>query len=66
MKKFSLGLLKILSDPFFEERIGALILFHFLLPFGSLELPIDLHQVLEVIKCKYPASFIDDEERKEV
>lgn len=43
MKKFSLGLLKILSDPFFEERIGALILFHFLLPFGSLELPIDLH-----------------------
>jgi len=50
----------------FEEVVEVRILLHLLLPLRTLELLVHLHQVLEIVKCKDSAAFVDHEEREEV
>lgn len=49
----------------FEEVVCVLIFLHLFLPLRTLEIVVDLHQMLKEIEGKYPASFIDNEKGEE-
>ena len=55
--------LEIVLDPLPKEDIDIRVLFHFLLPLRPLEMLVDLHDILEVVECKYPARLVNDEHR---
>ena len=56
---------EVVLDPLVEEDINVRVFFHLLLPLRALEVLVDLHDILEIVKGKYPAGLVYDKHGQE-